>query len=425
MKTLKFLLSAIMAIFLGQTIAAATGLDPAIPISGLLAYQLIPKMVPVGSFLSSPDVSALVAYAGKNQRGLINTLVNGMDIASDIVVMPGIKNKLRIGKLDVSTGTRPFSSIEEFASLSDLNYTDRFLDVFPGKREIQIDVEEYTQTYLSEFLSIGSGAGQTKVSQVPFAAWTWRRVVESIGAELNDMTAYFGFDRSTAVAFAGGATYAAGDYITFTQAGQVRWFKCLATTSAAESPDTTAAKWQNVTAAAITPGIQHYLDAEIAGSNITPVSLGAISSGATALAAFKALYRSMPVVYKNRGIVINASYTDVEFLVDGIEDAAKYVIYNKSGSETIAGVMLPGTFGKCYVKPATWLGSSRRLIAGPSVRIAGELRNSGLLLGTDVLSDQAQINIKEPDLWNLKAGVKFRMGLQIANVDEIRVGDQA
>lgn len=423
MRLIKLFLSLTMALFLGNTIAFATGIHPSVPFAVVTGLQLVPKQMVLGAIYTNPDISALTAYAGKHQRNLIATMINSMDAVGDMIVMPGIKNKLRIGKLNVADGTRPFSSTEEIGT-GDLVYTDRFLDVFPGKREMSIDVEEYIQSYLSEFMPTGSSAQQTRASQVPFASFTWDRIVKSVAAELNNKTTWAGFDKSDATAYSGAATYTAGDYITFAQGGITHYWKCVTNTSAGESPDSAAAKWQKVNAEAITTGLGTLIADEITGSNITPVSLGAITSGAEALAAFKELYRSFPTVYRNAGIIINCSWTDFDFLIDGINEEAKYVRYDQSAIEKIGGVYLPGSMNKCIVKPATWL-TTRRLVAGPLTRVNGQYKNAALLLGTDLINDFGQIETKESGLWDLKLGIKFRLGFQIANIEEIKVGDQA
>jgi len=419
---MKFLLNIFIALFIGQTVGLATGVDPTVATLSIGALMMVPKQLPSGVLLSSVDVSLLTAYSGKNMKELLFTLVNQMEAALDFVVMPNVKNKMRIGKLNVSSGTRPFSSTEEFLG-DDLSYTDRFLETFPGKRELLIDVEEYTQTYLSEFLTPGSGANKSKSADIPFEAWTMDKIVKTVAAELNNKTTYAGFDKADAVLFDAGDTYAEDDYVRFTVDGVVHWWKCVTATTAGQTPVTHAAKWQKVDAEAITKGIGTLINEEITAGKIVPVTGVTITTGATALAAFKKLFRAMPITYRTGGIIINCSYTDFDFLIDGIDDIAKYAVYDQTSKESIRYVYLPGSQRQCIVKPSTW-NTSRRLIAGPAKVINGEYRNAALYLGTDLLSDFNSISVKESNLWDCKVGIKFRLGFQIANLEEIKVGDQ-
>lgn len=424
---MKSIFQLMLAVFLGGIMANAVGADPMITTGVTYAVLQTQNLVrlPQGVLFTSVDVSALTPYAGQNEKSLLWTMVNSMSAAMDLIVRPNIKNKLRIGKLNVSNGTRPFSSTEEFGT-GDLAYTDRFLDVSAGKREMLIDVEQYSQEYLSEFLMAGSAANKSKTEQIPFAAWTFDKIMKAVGAEINNKTTWSGFDKNDAVPFDAGDAYAVGDYVTFTVSGRTEWFKCLTITVAGESPATTPAKWQNVTAEAITKGIGTILAEEIAGGGLTVTTTSAISSGALAISEMKKMFRAMPIAYRDGGVIINCSFTDFDFLVDGIDDIAKYAEYDRTATEArinIKYLYLPGSMRKCIVKPATW-NTSRRLVAGPLAMVNGEARNAALLLGTDLLSDFNGVSLKESNLWDLKVGLKFRLGFQVANLEEIKVSSQ-
>jgi hypothetical protein len=372
--------------------------------------------------LSDADLSAITSYAANNQAALISTLVNGLDIAQDIMVMPGVKNKIPMPKLKVGNGARPYSGTQEF-KVKNLKYTDRFLEVKVGKRELQIDPEDYMASYFAWINSPGSAAGK---KDIPFAAFMWDQVIKGYQRELNDETAYKGFDGSATAAYNAGTVYNPGDMIKFATAtdnpnGVLDWYLCITLTTAGQSPDTTAAKWQNVTARAIAPGVESYILTAIAGSEIAPVATGAItSSSGVSIAAHKKLYRSFIAPYKNAGIIISESYTDFELLLDDLSDKYKAVKDNVAANGFL---VLPDTNNKCIVKPATWLGTSRRLIAGPVV--PGEARHWNLYMGTDLASDANGISVKDTELWKLNAGIKSRIGFQIQDTQAIKVGDQS
>lgn len=372
--------------------------------------------------LSDADLSAITSYAANNQAPLISTLINGMDIAQDVMVMPGVKNKIPMPKLKVGNGARPYSGNQEF-KVKNLKYSDRFLEVKASKRELQIDPEDYMNTYLAWINSPGSNSAK---KDIPFAQFMWDQVIKAYQRELNDETAYKGFDGSATADFNAGSVYNPGDRVKFASAtdnpNSVKdWYQCVTLTSAGQSPDTHAAKWLNVTARAIAPGIESYILAGISGSEIAPVATGAITSTAgVAIAAYKKLFRSFIAPYKNNGIIISASYTDFELLLDDLSDKYKAV---KDNVQATGYLVLPDTQNKCIVKPATWLGTSRRLIAGPVA--PGEARHMNLYMGTDLLSDANGISVKDTELWKLNAGIKSRIGFQIQDMEAIKVGDQS
>lgn len=365
------------------------------------------------------DVSAVTGYADEHKRSIIANMVNGMDIAKDILVIPNVKNKIALTKLTVGDGFRPYSSSTEFKP-GQLVFSDRYLETKSGKRELLIDVRDFKTKHLAWRTSPGNRASKT-FQDMEFAPFVWDQVSKGLAREINDEVAYFGFDKSVAVAFDAGDTYTANtDYVTFTPANNnsvVEYYLCKTNTNAGESPDTHPAKWTKVTARAVVPGLKSYIDAAITGG-FAVTTTGVINSGATAVTAFKKLYRDFTPAIKNNGVIIHASVTDCEFLQDGQDDIAKYVtpemVYN--------GVIpLLGTNGKCFVKPATWLGTSRRLIAEPIIPGTGMGMN--LVMGTDLLSDANDIKTKE-NLWSTETGILVDLGFQIQDLTSLRLGDQ-
>lgn len=371
--------------------------------------------------LSDADLSAITAFAAENQAPLIASLINGLDIAQDVMVMPNVKNKIPMPKLKVGNGARPYSGKQEF-KVKGLKYSDRWLEVKVGKRELQIDPEDYMNTYLAWVNSPGSAAGK---KDIPFAQFMWDLVIKAYQRELNDETAYKGFDGSATAVFNPATVYNPGDRVKFTTVtdnpNSVQdWYQCVTLTTAGQSPDTHAVKWLNVTARAICPGIESYILAGITATEISPVATGAITSTAgQAITAFKKMHRAFNAAYKGAGTITSCSYTDFELLLDDLGEKYKNI---KDDASANGFLVLPETNKQNIVKPATWLGSSRRLITGP--RMGSEARHQNLYMGTDLLSDANGISVKDAELWNLNAGIKSRLGFNIQDMEAVKVGDQ-
>lgn len=368
---------------------------------------------------SAIDVSAITAYADEHKRPLIATLLNGLDIAKDISVIPNVKNKIALTKLTVGAGARPYSSTSE-TKTGDLTFADRYLETLTGKRELLIDVKDFKSKHLAWRTSPGNRASKS-FQDMDFAPFTWDLIIKTLQNELNGETAYYGFDKADAVAYNAGNAYAVGDYVTFSHStltgGLTNYFLCIATASAGDTPQTDTDKWLDVTARAIVPGLKYHIDAAITGG-FAETTTGVVNSGSTARAAFKELFRDMPTPYKNSGVIIHCSYTDAEYLMDGQEDITKYTT-----PDMVAMGLIPiiGTNGKGFAKPATWLGSSRRLIAEPMV--PGTAMGSNLVMGTDLLSDINDIKTIDKE-WALWAGISFDLGFQIQDLSALRLGDQ-
>lgn len=382
-----------------------------------------PQSVIVG--LSDADLSAITAYAANKQADIIGQIINGMDIAEDVMVMPGVKNKIPMPKLKVGKGLRPYSGDEEFR-VKRFTYTDRFLEVKVGKYEFQIDPEDYMATYLAWVNSPGSGAAKT---DIPFAEFLFQEVIAEVQSEVNDETAYKGFDGSATAAYGAGTVYNPGDRMKFATATNnpnavLDWYQCVTLTTAGQSPDTHPAKWLNVTARAIAPGLESYILAAITASEISPVATGAVTATAgVALTAFNKLFRTWSTAYRKKGIIISCSQTDMDYLIDDI--LATYSKYTREELTNDPFIYLPNSGKKCMVKVATWLGTSRRLISGPVVQGDANGRHKNLYMGTDLMSDITSLAVMKTDLWKLKAGLKARMGFQIQDVEAIKVGDQS
>lgn len=375
--------------------------------------------------LSDADLTAITNFSATNQKALIASLINGLDVAQDVMVHPNVKNKIPMPKLKVGNGFRPYSVSEDY-KVKNLKYTDRFLEVKVGKRELLIDPEDYRGTYLIHATSPGSSAAQ---KQIPFAQFMWQEVIKAVQREVNDETAYKGFDASTAVAFDAEDTYTAGDIVTFTTATNnpnsvVDFWLCLDTTQAGESPDTDPELWQNVTARAVAPGFESYILDAITASEISPVATGAIdATEGKAITAFKKLFRAWSAPYRNHGIIISCSYTDYDLLLDDLGEKYKAV---KDDASQNGYLILPETNRKCIVKPATWLGSSRRLISGPVFWDGTNPKQMNLFMATDLLSDLNSINVlTQSKLWAIIAGIKAAIGFNFQDPEAIKVGDQA
>ncbi|HEY3403882.1 MAG TPA: hypothetical protein VGK59_10875 [Ohtaekwangia sp.] len=393
--------------------------------SALPLLLQLPQAYTMG--ISDADLTAITAYAANKQADIIGQTINGMDIAGDVMVMPGVKNKVPMPKLKVGKGFRPYSGDEEFR-VKKFKYTDRYLEVKVGKYEFRIDPEDYMNTYLAWVNSAGSDATKT---DIPFAEFLFNEVIAEVQSELNDETAYKGFDSSATADFNPASTYTAASAakVKFAPAADnplavKEYFMCIVNTSAGESPDTHPAKWQNVTARAVTPGLESLILAGITASEISPVATGAITATeGVALTAFNKLFRAWSSPYRNKGIIISCSQTDMDYLIDDI--LTKYSKYTREDLSNAPYIYLPNSNKKCIVKVATWLGTSRRLISGPSV--AGDVngRHKNLYMGTDLESDISTLSVMKTELWRLKAGLKARVGFQIQDMESIKVGDQS
>lgn len=383
--------------------------QPALAAAALFTHA--PQSYIVG--LSSVDVSALTGYAQAMQRPLISTLVNSLDIVNDIVMQPNVKNSMPLTKLKVGKGAKPYTgSFQEENNA--VKYTDRILTVGVGQRDILIDPEDYRQKYIAHNAYAGASA-TTKEKQIPFAKYLWNQIMVELAAEINNQTAFFGFDKTAVAAYGAGTVYNPGDRMYYTQNSVLKYFECITLTSAGQNPDTHAAKWNDVSAGAITPGIRSFLGG-VTGANA--IATGSITTAAEGLTKSTQMYKAIGSQFRNETMVLHVSYTDYDFISQGVLDA-----YNKYTQKDMeAGwFYLPLSAKKCIVKPATWLGTSRRMILEPA---ESNGKGKNLIMGTELLSDLNQIKVIER-AYKLELAIKFALGFQIQDVEAIWINDQA
>ncbi len=388
MKKLKLVLGALLfaAFFVGGASAA--------PAIGL-------------AMAASPLFDGLTAYAGKFQDEIFSTLINSMDIANDVMVEEEVKSKLIFTKLTVSDGYRPFTSTEEIVG-DEYTFSGTELEVQVGKRELSIDIEKYRGQWM-QYKKRGSGA-QDGANDIPFAQYTWDQVIKQVAKEINDKTAYHGFQKSDAAAFDAGATYAVGDYMTFAQNSITHYWKCIDPTTAGQSPDTHAAKWQKVNAEAVAPGLGYRLAALITAGDVSPVTTGAITAS-NALASLRLIWDDVDEAYKSNGVTAYMSRNTYELFIRDYEDkVSKY-----SEKDGAAVNTLPGTDGKCVLKPCSWMVGSGRVIMTPE---------ENPYMGTDLINDVNEIEVVKSSLWIMKAGIKNAIGFQFRDPAAIWCNEQ-
>ncbi|MDX3913783.1 MAG: hypothetical protein QHC79_09605 [Pseudosphingobacterium sp.] len=254
---------------------------------------------------NNPDISALANYAGKYARQLFAVMRNGLDIANDVTVRPGIKHKENLTKLDIAHGIEAYK--EDFnLNAGDVKYTPRTIEVELLKRDLRINPLKYRTTWMAEVMKPG-----VNVTDIPYAQFFWRELLASIAEEVNN-DAYYAVK---------------GDGLSFS---------------------TSVTGFAKIIADGIT------------ADEITPVATGAITNN-NAVAAVEAVANDMPVTLQKKGFDIDFSYNLWQkYQFDYRERYGKYVQRNKDGFFTV------DAFGpKVKLNPVTWMGNSQRILAAP------------------------------------------------------------
>ncbi|SEM66088.1 hypothetical protein SAMN05192574_101375 [Mucilaginibacter gossypiicola] len=384
-----------------------------VPVFGMFAALVILGSVqrPTGVAFDtiSPDTTLIANFFGKVRNQLFSKFYNMLDIANDITLVPNVKNRMVLTKLLIRNGFEPYSGTFQPKG-DDIGYQPQYLDVDQWQRDLIIDPRKYRTTYLSDFRPSGEN---TLNNVIPFQQYTYDKVLQSLAADINDKTAFFGVGSAAFAAFNAGTAYSVGAKIKFTVGQKTQYFTAVASTSAGESPATTPAKWVDSNALAVTIGLGTRIKTArdtsvIPAANV--VSTGAVTGSSNPYKQVTSVFRALPDAVKARGAQIYLGNTIMEFLQDDfLSTTAKYTETDASGN-----MFLANTNKKAQLVPTTWQRGSNMIIATPK---------ENLLMGTDLLSDNNIVNVI-PDVYSIKMGMSGVLGFNFQDPEILCINDQ-
>lgn len=409
MKNLTNLLK--LSFFIGLIIAAPWTPFMAVLFGTMLLLALFTERnsFVVGVFKADvgPDISQISKYAVNLKVQLIRAFYNSLDIANDITMQPNVKNKMPLPLLIINGKPRPYTG-NHMPNAGDIGYSDRELVVDSFQRDFSIDPRKYRNTYLAQFRPAGEGASK---NVIPFSQFTLETAIGENAAVLNNTTAFFGLGKAAFADFNSATTYAVGDKVKFTGAdGEPHYFIANAITTAAQSPATHPAKWDNKDELAITEGLGTKVKAGRTAGDIVAASTGVITSTDGFKQALE-VYRKLREPLRNQANDIYLYGSSDSW--DKIEDSFGDNIQKYTKADGTLSV-LPRTDGKCKVKRASWMAGSGMLIASTK---------SNLFMGTDLVSDLSDL-VVIPDVYHLKMGLTGLLGFQYSDKNAIVTNDQ-
>lgn len=352
---------------------------------------------------ATQDVTAIKNYAGTYSQALIAAMLNSLDIAKDFKVMRNVREALNLTKFEAKKGVRALNLNVENAKNPGRKFTGRKLEPKGGMKIFHVNPEELRGTWMGEMFD-------PNAKDVPFAAWIWTKEFEALAAEIND-NIYLSKYLADAAEFAAGTVYNVGDVVNFEE----DIYRCTATTTAGQSPASHPAKWLEINNTAYVDGPGTIIAAEIAAGKLTPVVTGAISN-TNAVASLQAVWKAQTIAVRKVGAIIFVSWDVFEkYLADYDTRYGKGAgIASYIEDETV--VYLKGSYKKCQIKPATWMNNSQRIICTPF---------ENALMCTNDLSDMNKIGKTVETLHGFKAICKFLLGFNFADLDVLKVNDQA
>lgn len=304
------------------------------------------------------NLAGLAAYAGQREKALILQVLRGLTASKDLTLMTGIKTTRQLTKLTTASVARPFIGDFE-ATDSSLTFADRELATYRGKGEWLIDIEEFYGTWLEENLQPGAPE-QTKEA-VPFSKYVFTQLVAQLAEDLNLRAVW------------NGVRNAAGK-----------------------------------SAVDITDGFNTILKREILANKIVPVTTGSLATDA--VSKVEALYKAHDSKYRELPMFAFMSYASYDRYCEDYR--AKYG--QNSITDTFLQKAIEHSNGKCFLKPALWMGNSGRIVVTPK---------ENMIIGTDRESDMNQLKTL-PRMWKLEVGASFNIGCQFRDLEVMQVNEQ-
>jgi hypothetical protein len=354
------------------------------------------------------DITAIEGYIHKQDRKLINQMLNSLDIAKDpsVQVLRNVREPLDMNKMTVDAGARPLNTDIETAK-GGRAWTRRTLTPYGAMKIIKIIPEEVRKTFMSEMLDVNA-------KELPFAQWVWEQEFAKLQAEVND-NFYLSEHHGNPPTFSPSATYAANALVYFNEV----IYKNISgsTTTAGESPTSAAAKWQDVDNKVMLDGPNKIITTALASEGLAVAGSGGSFSETTAYDAFMDMWAVIPEAHKNKGMVAKVSFGVQQDLAINVNKLFGTGV-GIGGVDTEEGksFKLKGTGGRLIIEPATWMGASRRIIM---------THKGNMVLGTNQAGDTNKVGESVKTLHGYRAIIKWMMGFQFRDLETLYVNNQA
>lgn len=356
------------------------------------------------------DADAIKNYAGSFSKDLIgNQLLRILEIFTQIKVIWNLKAPLNLTKLIVNGGIRPLDTAVNKADKPGRVWSKRTLTPKVGMKIFEVVPEELRETWMSEMLD-------PNAKDVPFAQWVWEQEFATLADEI-DENLFYSVDRSDAEDFDAGTAYAVGSYLVY---GDLRHIYKVATlTTAGQTPDSHAVKFQKVTSASICDGpgtliAKAKLSGDLPAGNVIATN---VISGTNAVAELRKVYLGAPnAMRKKKNGIMYVSPETIEFYRQDYD--ARYGKGNSIADDTEDQpvLFLKGTGKKVKLVECSWMSGSGMVIYTLFDNFLG---------GTNLLSDITGISKMVDTLHGFSAICKFILSFQFADMDVLYVNDKS
>lgn len=272
---------------------------------------------------------------GDNAPDLMKLAFDQVKVFQDTTYLTGIKNERRFTTLKINKLMKPYTGNFN-ARANAIEFKPRTVNVKRGQIDIEVNPEDYRDTYLAQFQR--QGVDRTP-DDMPFGSYIIDEVAAAIGEEINSKAAYHGVydDEGT-------------------------------------DPED------------VCNGYGYHIANLIEDDVITPVSTGVITAD-DAYDQFTAVWRNVPDKYRQ-----NARWQMNMYVPVGAYELYEDCLGNKNwnfgrGDDALAPVYLRGSGGMCRLIKANWMTDTNRIFVTPLENILSMVDNPMDMVSPNIVYD--------------------------------------
>ena len=355
--------------------------------------------------VTQSDITAIENWAGLYRTTIVGQVFQDLEIAKDSTLLQNLDAPMILPKYTAADGIRPFDSTVKVPSGLAGKFSQRTIVPRTAMKILEVIPEDLRKTYLGVDL-------RANAKEYPggFAQYFWAQQSKKLRDEIN-RNAYSSIDPQTVLPFNPATAYAVGVNVTFGQ----DFFRTVAVTTAGQSPATTPLSFANINNQCLGAGYGTILAVELATMPASNKIATGVIDVTNAYDKYTAFFQSLPSEKQSLGGTFHVGYAEYFKYLTSLQN--KFT--GGTSFLTVAGtpgVTLYGSDGTWNVKPCSWMGSSKRIIA---------TQKENLIMGTDLVSDMNTIGKMVETIHGYLCKFQFILAFQFVDLDLLYVNDQA
>jgi hypothetical protein len=362
------------------------------------------------------DISAITGYAGQYTPSILKSITDELSITNDMYVIRNLTAPRKLWKYVANKGLRPVDTSVENTTKTQGSFKVRTLTPKVAMKLLKVIPEELRPTFLSEQLDPNA-----KEYPGGFAQYFWDEQSASINDEL-EHNVFDTVDPDSVSDFNPASVYNPGDRVKFTLNVNdgVEFFRCVTTTTAAQSPTTHPAKWVECNAECLVEGIGTLIKRERTAGNLAGnvINTGSITDTNALTKIDGDMWAGIPDKVKRSkgGVTFRMSYNVYNKRVKAlrkVKDDGTY--YTEAEIKELKNEILDSD-GKGKIKPCVWMNESQLVIATV---------DNNLTMGINQAGDKDTFSKFVELLHGYKCILKLILSFQVQDLSVLYVNDQS